>query len=123
MAPYTRQRTTRGLPTKRTKIADGNSRIAPDLHLDTSDLMDMGYECVDGEPPAAAAKLRSGTSHVLYGDMPFINVAWHISYWALYSMLDGNSPAFAMVKFCESGFIQNCGFNVMIILKLSMSVD
>jgi hypothetical protein len=89
MAAYTRQRTTRGLPTKRTKIADGNSRIAPDLHLDTSDLMDMGYECVDGEPPAAAAKLRSGMSHVLYDDMPCINIVCHISYRVLIVCLMG----------------------------------
>jgi hypothetical protein len=41
-------------------MADGSSKTAPDLHLNTSDLVELEYECVDGEPPAAAAKLRSG---------------------------------------------------------------
>ena len=60
IAAFTRQRTTRGLQNKRKKMADGISKSAPDLHVDTSDLMELEYECVDGEPPAAAAKLRSG---------------------------------------------------------------
>jgi hypothetical protein len=60
IAAFTRQRTTRGLQNKRKKTVDGSSKIASDLHLDTSDLIELEYECVDGEPPAAAAKLRSG---------------------------------------------------------------
>lgn len=57
---YTRQRTTRGLTAKRRKVTDGSSKTAPELHVNTSDLLEMEYECVTGEPPAAAAKLRSG---------------------------------------------------------------
>lgn len=60
IAAYTRQRTARGMPNKRKKMADGSSKTAPDLRLNTSDLVELEYECVDGEPPAAAAKLRSG---------------------------------------------------------------
>ncbi|KAG0605748.1 hypothetical protein M758_9G084800 [Ceratodon purpureus] len=59
IAAFTRQRTTRGFQNKRKKTIDGSSRTAPDLHLNTSDLMELEYECVEGEPPAAAAKLRS----------------------------------------------------------------
>ncbi|KAG0563321.1 hypothetical protein KC19_8G021400 [Ceratodon purpureus] len=59
IAAFTRQRTTRGLQNKRKKMVDGSSKTTPDLHLDTSDLMELEYECVAGEPPAAAAKLRS----------------------------------------------------------------
>jgi hypothetical protein len=60
MGAFTRQRTTRVLQNKRSKSVDGSSKTAPDLHVDTSDLMELEYECVEGEPPAAAAKLRSG---------------------------------------------------------------
>ena len=48
------------LQNKRKKMADGSTKTSSDLHLDTSDLMELDYECVAGEPPAAAAKLRSG---------------------------------------------------------------
>lgn len=61
IAAFTRQRTTRGLQNKRKKMGEGGSKGAPELHLDTSELMELEYECVGGEPPAAAAKLRSGT--------------------------------------------------------------
>ena len=49
------------MPAKRTKLETGNCRC-PGLHLKTNDLMDnLGYDGgVEGEPPAAAAKLRSG---------------------------------------------------------------
>ncbi|CAM6092477.1 unnamed protein product [Calypogeia fissa] len=56
---YTRQRTSRGFPAKRNKTADGSSTPGPDLHVNTTNLMDLGFECAEGEPPAAAAKLRS----------------------------------------------------------------
>ena len=61
IAAFTRQRTSRGMPAKRTKLETGNCRC-PGLHLKTNDLMDnLGYDGgVEGEPPAAAAKLRSG---------------------------------------------------------------
>lgn len=60
MGAYTRQRTTRGAANKRRKVADGSPKTGPDLHLSSSDLMELEYECVGGEPPAAAAKIRSG---------------------------------------------------------------
>ncbi|XP_073385981.1 uncharacterized protein [Physcomitrium patens] len=59
---YTRQRTTRGLSSKRRKVADGSPRTGASLHLKSSDLMGVEYECVDGGPPAGAAKLRSAKS-------------------------------------------------------------
>ncbi|XP_073396906.1 uncharacterized protein [Physcomitrium patens] len=59
MGAYTRQRTTRGAANKRRKVADGSPKTGPDLHLSSSDLMELEYECVGGEPPAAAAKIRS----------------------------------------------------------------
>lgn len=62
---YTRQRTTRGLSSKRRKVADGSPRTGASLHLKSSDLMGVEYECVDGGPPAGAAKLRSGTFALL----------------------------------------------------------
>ncbi|KAL2649668.1 hypothetical protein R1flu_017796 [Riccia fluitans] len=55
---YTRQRTSRGLPAKR-KRADGAAPDTPELHENTIDVMELGLECPEGEPPAAAAKLRS----------------------------------------------------------------
>jgi len=55
-------------------MANGSSKTAPDLHLNTSDLVELEYECVDGEPPAAAAKLRSGmfafVSALVYVSVP-----------------------------------------------------
>ena len=51
---------TQGLQNKRKKMVAGSSKTTPDLHLDTSDLMELEYECVASEPPPAAAKLRSG---------------------------------------------------------------
>jgi hypothetical protein len=58
----TRQQRTRGSSSKRkNNVVDGSCN-STELHLNTVDLMDMGYEYVDGEPPAAAAKLRSGTN-------------------------------------------------------------
>ncbi|BBM97620.1 protein Mp1R-MYB12 [Marchantia polymorpha subsp. ruderalis] len=56
---YTRQRTSRGLPAKRKRMADGAPSSSPELHVNTSDLMELGFDCAEGEPPAAAAKLRS----------------------------------------------------------------
>ncbi len=61
IAGLTWQRRTRRLSSKRKKMVDG--RCNPEeLHLNNVNLMEMGYEYVDGEPPAAAAKLRSGTN-------------------------------------------------------------
>jgi hypothetical protein len=40
-------------------MVDGRGKLASELHLNTSCCMEMGFDCVDGEPPAAAAKLRS----------------------------------------------------------------
>jgi hypothetical protein len=59
------QRSTRGLSAKRMKMADGRGKPASELHLNTKCCMEMGFDCVDGEPPAAAAKLRSGMDLVL----------------------------------------------------------
>jgi hypothetical protein len=61
----TRQQRTRGSSSKRkNNVVDGSCN-STELHLNTADLMEMGYEYVDGEPPAAAAKLRSGTQNML----------------------------------------------------------
>ncbi|CAK9865476.1 unnamed protein product [Sphagnum jensenii] len=60
-ASFTRQRTTRGLPAKRKRMLDGSVKPSTELHVNTNNLMEMGYEFVDGKPLAAAAKLRSGT--------------------------------------------------------------
>lgn len=62
---YTRQRTSRGFPAKRNKTSDRLSNPGPDLHVNTTNLMDLGFECAEGEPPAAAAKLRSGNNYIL----------------------------------------------------------
>lgn len=59
IAAFTRQRTSRRLPLKRKRLEDGDT-CSSDLHLKTNNLMDIGYDGVYGEPPAAAAKLRSG---------------------------------------------------------------
>ncbi|CAM6039419.1 unnamed protein product [Sphagnum compactum] len=56
---FTRQRTTRGLPAKRKRMLDGSAKPSAELHVNTNNLMEMGYEFVDGKPLAAAAKLRS----------------------------------------------------------------
>lgn len=61
IASFTRQRTTRGLPAKRKRMLDGSVKPSAELHVNTNNLMEMGYEFVDGKPLAAAAKLRSGT--------------------------------------------------------------
>lgn len=77
---YTRQRTSRGFPAKRNKTADGSSTPGPDLHVNTN-LMDLGFECAEGEPPAAAAKLRSGNNYFLSEPWfcscgNFVNLRW-----------------------------------------------
>lgn len=59
IASFTRQRTTRGLPAKRKRMLDGSVKPSAELHVNTNNLMEMGYEFVDGKPLAAAAKLRS----------------------------------------------------------------
>jgi hypothetical protein len=42
-------------------MLDGSVKPSAELHVNTNNLMEMGYEFVDGKPLAAAAKLRSGT--------------------------------------------------------------
>ncbi|KAG0594777.1 hypothetical protein M758_UG108600 [Ceratodon purpureus] len=41
--------TTGGLQNKEKKMVDGSSNTTPDLHLDTSDLMELEFECVAAE--------------------------------------------------------------------------
>ncbi len=62
IAAFTRQRTTRGLPAKRKRMIDGSAKSSAQLHVNTINLVEMSYKCVDGEAPAAAVKLRSGTA-------------------------------------------------------------
>jgi hypothetical protein len=59
IAAFTRQRTSRRLPLKRKRLEDGDIPSS-NLHVKTNNPMDIGYDGVYGEPPAAAAKLRSG---------------------------------------------------------------
>lgn len=61
IAAFTRQRTSRALSAKRKKLGDEIIKKSPELYVNTKNLLEnMAYDCVDGEPPAAAAKLRSG---------------------------------------------------------------
>jgi hypothetical protein len=46
-------------------MGDGRGKPASELHLNTSCCMETGFDCVDGESPAAAAKLCSGIDLVL----------------------------------------------------------
>jgi hypothetical protein len=62
IAAFTRQRTTRGLPAKRKRMIDGSAKSSAQLHVNTINLVEMSYKCVDGEAPAAAVKLHSGTA-------------------------------------------------------------
>lgn len=62
IAAFTRQRTTRGLPAKRKRMIDGSVKSTAQLHVNTINLVEMSYKCVDGEAPAAAVKLHSGTA-------------------------------------------------------------
>jgi hypothetical protein len=49
-------------------MGDGHGKAASELHLNTSCCMETGINFVDGESPAAAAKLRPGPCFVGYYD-------------------------------------------------------
>lgn len=61
IAAFTRQRTSRKLPLKRKRLEEGD-KSSYDLQVktNTNNHIDVEYDQVYGEPPAAAAKLRSG---------------------------------------------------------------
>jgi len=62
IAAFTRQRTSRRLPLKRKRLEEsdiGSSNL--EVKRDAINHIEIEYNRVFGEPPAAAAKLRSGT--------------------------------------------------------------
>ncbi|KAH9550219.1 hypothetical protein CY35_10G061200 [Sphagnum magellanicum] len=60
IAAFTRQRTTRGLPAKRKRMIDGSAKSSAQLHVNTINLVEMSYKCVDAKP---ASLLSSPTAN------------------------------------------------------------
>jgi len=67
IAAFTRQRTSRRLPLKRKRF-DEAEVVSSKLQVktNTSNHIDVEYNRILGEPPAAAAKLRSGIFLVIF---------------------------------------------------------